>query len=275
MGQGYVIGDLQGCYGSLLKLLDKLNFDDSCDKLYLCGDIVARGEDSLASLRLVKQLSDKGVLQTVLGNHDITLIAAWLGVIAPKPKDKTLNILEADDCDELLNWLRRQPFLLYPDDKHVIVHAGIPPNWRIAQAARYAKELQVQFMGSRRQLSRLIPHLYHKDNHQSLKRWHDDRHGFDKMCMISDYLTRMRLCSHEGVLDFAFKSGLDDDMPAGFRPWFEWQVVRERKILFGHWAALQATIDNSTYCALDGGCVWGGRLVAYRLGDGVKLWVDC
>lgn len=267
----YVIGDLQGCYGGFIQLLDKIDFDENKDKLYLCGDIVARGEDSLATLRLVKQLADKGVLQTVLGNHDITLIAAWLGVIAPKPKDGTLPILTAKDCDELLHWLRCQPFLLMPDEHHVITHAGIPPNWSIEAAAGYAKELQVQFSGSLKQLKRLMPHLYTKKP----KHWHDDAQGFDRLCMISDYLTRMRLCDAQGFLDLKFKSGLDDRMPDGFRPWFEWQTLREKKILFGHWAALQAAVETQTYAALDGGCVWGGSLVAYRLSDGIKICVGC
>lgn len=261
----YVIGDLQGCFGAFHELLAKLNFDERCDKIWLTGDIVARGEDSLSTLREVKRLSDIGALCTVLGNHDITLIATWLGVLKPKPKDKTLSIFHASDCDELLNWLRVQPLLAFPNERTVLVHAGIPPHWTIASAANYAKELQVQLQGSLTQLTRLLPHLYNKQ----IEGWTDDIHGYARLRMITNYFTRMRLCTRKGVLEFDFNEGLDarDEMPIGFLPWFEWRVERERKVLFGHWAALEAKVASETVQSLDGGCVWGGRLVAYRLAD--------
>lgn len=260
----YVIGDLQGCFGAFNRLLKVLDFDENQDKLWLAGDIVARGEDSLATLRETKRLADKGALSTVLGNHDITLIATWRGVLPIKPKDKTAEIFEADDCDELLNWLRKQPLLLYPDEKTVLTHAGIPPNWQIKEAQKYAQELQNQLSGSLKQLDRLLPKLYSK----KADVWSDKLHGYQRMRAIANYLTRMRLCTQDGLLEFSFKESLKDEMPSDFRPWFDWYVVRERRILFGHWAALKAQIDTKNVRALDGGCVWGGSLVAYRLGDG-------
>ena len=135
----YVIGDLQGCYAAYLQLLETLDFDPAQDKIWFAGDIVARGEDSLSALRLVKQLCEQGCAEVVLGNHDINLIAVWRGAIKIKKKDKTQPIVDAPDCNELLNWLRHQPLLVYPDDKTVLVHAGIPPNWQIDQASIYAK----------------------------------------------------------------------------------------------------------------------------------------
>lgn len=260
----YIIGDLQGCYASFLALLAHIGFDERQDKLWLAGDIVARGEDSLSTLRYVKALSDKGALTTVLGNHDITLIATWLGVLPIKPKDKTAAIFSAPDCDALMNWLRRQPLLVLPSDDTVLVHAGIPPNWRIKDARRYAREVEVQLAGSRGQLKRLLPNLYSKKS----ERWHEKVHGYTRLRLITDYFTRMRLCDKDGLLEFGFKASLSDTMPTGFRPWFEWQVKRRRRVFFGHWAALKADVDLPQARALDGGCVWGGRLVAYRLGDG-------
>lgn len=259
----YVIGDLQGCFNAFNKLLNAIEFDETQDKLWLAGDIVARGEDSLATLRAVKRLSDIGALSTVLGNHDITLIATWRGVLSPKSKDKTAPIFLASDCDELLNWLRKQPILAFPDDKTVLTHAGIPPNWSIGQAATYAKELEGQLSGSLKQLDRLLPNLYSKKSEE----WSDKLAGYQRMRAIANYFTRMRLCTKSGLLEFSFKQSLDDNMPAEFRPWFEWTTIRERKILFGHWAALQAKVDTKSVRALDGGCVWGGSLVAYRLED--------
>lgn len=259
----YVIGDLQGCYLAFCHLLSALDFDETQDKIWLAGDIVARGEDSLATLRKVKQLADVGALSTVLGNHDITLIATWRGVLSPKPKDKTLPIFDAPDCDELLDWLRKQPFLLFPDDKTVLTHAGIPPNWSIKEAKKYAKELEKAFGGSLKQLDKLLPNLYSK----KVDKWDDEIEGYKRLRAIANYFTRMRLCNKQGMLEFSFKQSLDDRMPEDYRPWFEWQVVRDRKLLFGHWAALKARVSTKQVRALDGGCVWGGVLVAYRLQD--------
>ena len=266
----YVIGDLQGCFGAFNQLLEVLDFDETQDKIWLAGDIVARGEDSLSTLREVKRLSDIGALTTVLGNHDITLIATWRGVMNPKPKDKTAAIFAAPDCDELLNWLRKQPLLVYPDDRTVLTHAGIPPNWSIKEAKGYAKELEKQLGGSLKQLDRLLPNLYSKKSDE----WSDKLNGYKRMRAIANYFTRMRLCTASGLLEFSFKETLKDTMPSDFRPWFEWFVVRERRILFGHWAALKAEVATKNVRALDGGCVWGGKLVAYRLADGAVIEVS-
>lgn len=259
----YVIGDLQGCFGAFEQLLTAIDFDENLDKIWLAGDIVARGEDSLATLKKVKALSDKGALTTVLGNHDITLIAVWRGVMPAKPKDKTLAIFASPECDELLNWLRCQPLLVFPDERTVLTHAGIPPNWSVKDARRYANELQIQISGSLKQLDRLLPHLYSK----KADPWSDDLHGYKRMRAIANYLTRMRLCTQDGLLEFSFKESLSDPMPEGFLPWFEWQVPRRRKILFGHWAALKAQVNTDKVRSLDAGCVWGGQLLAYRLHD--------
>lgn len=263
----YVIGDLQGCFFAFNRLLEILDFDETQDKIWLAGDIVARGEDSLATLREVKRLSDIGALTTVLGNHDITLVAVWRGIMPPKPKDKTLPIFAAPDCDELLNWLRKQPLLVFPDDKTVLAHAGIPPNWSIDDTDRHARELQKALSGDLDDLDELLPKLYSKKS----EGWSDELRGAKRMRAIANYLTRMRLCDENGVLEFSFKEGLLDEMPKGFRPWFMWDVARERRILFGHWAALKAQIASANVRALDGGCVWGGELVAYRLSDGVVI----
>lgn len=260
----YVIGDLQGCYAAFLKLLKTLDFDPKQDKLWFAGDLVARGDDSLQTLRHVKALCEQGAAATVLGNHDLNLLAVWRGATEIKKKDKTMAIFAAEDCDELLNWLRRQPLLAFPDKHTVLVHAGIPPHWRIRQARGYARELEAQLQSSLMQLDRLLPNLYSK----TADDWSEDLHGYTRMRAIANYFTRMRLCKADGSLEFSFKSSLDDHMPADFRPWFEWQVPRRRKILFGHWAALKGQVDLPYARALDGGCVWGGSLLAYRLADG-------
>lgn len=266
----YVIGDLQGCFDAFNRLLVALDFDEKLDKIWLCGDVVARGEDSLSTLRQVKRLSDIGALTTVLGNHDITLIATWRGVLPIKPKDKTAPIFTAPDCDELLNWLRCQPLLVFPNDKTVLTHAGIPPNWKVKEAKAYAKELQIQLSGSLKQLDRLLPNLYSK----TPEIWSDNLNGYRRMKAIADYLTRMRLCDKDGVLEFSFKETLNDKMPKGYLPWWQWQVSRKRKILFGHWAGLKAQVATEQVRSLDAGCVWGGQLLAYRLTDEKIITVE-
>lgn len=260
----YVIGDLQGCYAAYLKLLEKLDFDPTQDKLWFAGDLVARGEDSLNTLRHVKALCKQGAAATVLGNHDLNLLAVWRGATKIRKKDKTAPIFAADDSEELLQWLRQQPILAYPDEHTVLVHAGIPPHWTIAAAAQYAEQLEAQLKGSLQQLDRLLPNLYSKKADD----WHENINGFTKMRAIANYFTRMRLCKQDGTLEFSFTSSLDDHMPDDFMPWFEWQVPRTRKILFGHWAALRGQVDLPHARALDGGCVWGNTLLAYRLSDG-------
>lgn len=266
----YVIGDLQGCFDAFNRLLLALDFDENLDKIWLCGDIVARGENSLDTLRQVKRLSDKGALQTVLGNHDITLIATWRGILPVKPKDKTAPIFTASDCDELLNWLRCQPFLLCPNDKTVLTHAGIPPNWKVKDAKGYAQEIEQVFCGDLAELDEVLPHLYSK----TAEAWSDKLSGHARLRAIVNYFTRMRLCDKHGTLEFSFKETLDDEMPKGFRPWFDWEVSRKRKILFGHWAGLKAEIATDKVRALDAGCVWGGQLLAYRLADEAIIVVD-
>ncbi|OLF38308.1 MULTISPECIES: symmetrical bis(5'-nucleosyl)-tetraphosphatase [unclassified Psychrobacter] len=260
----YVIGDLQGCYAAYQKLLETLNFDPTQDKLWFAGDLVARGEDSLNTLRHVKALCEQGAAATVLGNHDLNLLAVWRGATKIKKKDKTAPIFAAEDRDDLLQWLRCQPILAYPDRHTVLVHAGIPPHWSIESAAQYAQQLEAQLKGSLNQLDRVLPHLYSKNADE----WHDNINGFTKMRAIANYFTRMRLCKQDGTLEFSFTSSLDQHMPDDFMPWFEWQVPRTRKILFGHWAALKGDVDLPHARALDGGCVWGNSLLAYRLSDG-------
>lgn len=259
----YVIGDLQGCYAAYRQLLNKLQFDPDQDKLWFAGDLVARGEDSLSTLRDIKSLCERGAAATVLGNHDLNLIAVWRGASNIK-KDKTEPIFDAVDCDELLEWLRHQPILAYPDEQTVLVHAGIPPHWSTEVAAGYAQELEKQLRGDLEVLDQLLPNLYSK----TADDWHARIEGHTKMRAIANYFTRMRLCKKDGTLEFGFSAGLDDPMPEGFLPWFEWQAPRSRKILFGHWAAIKGEVDLPHARALDGGCVWGNQLLAYRLSDG-------
>lgn len=269
----YIIGDLQGCFAALKALLKHIQFDPSQDFIYFAGDLVARGEDSLSCLRFVKKLVENGSAATVLGNHDLTLLATARGFKKIKEKDHTKELIDAIDSDELIEWLRRQPLCLFPNDHTIVTHAGVPCIWTAEQTARYAKEVE-HYLAH--------PDLYVLD--QFLDKmygsepdiWSEDLQGFDRLRLITNYLTRMRLTDKAGRLEFSFKESLNDKMPKGFAPWFEFesQTAKTHQIIFGHWAALQGKTINAHIQNVDGGCVWGKHLIAYRLEDQALLKIE-
>ena len=265
----YLVGDLQGSFAALQALKETLKFDELQDCIYFAGDLVARGEDSLNTLREVKRLSDIGAAKTVLGNHDLNLIAVWRGFQQIKEKDRTAAIFAADDCEVLLNWLRQQPLLMQPNATSVVTHAGIPPIWTLAQASQYAKEVEQVISADLAELDRFLSQMYGTLPDV----WRDDLVGAERLRTITNYLTRMRLCDAQGKLEFKFKGDLKDTLPQGFQPWFKWssQVAEHTQLYFGHWAALQGQALEPKICALDGGCVWGGQLIAYRLEDAQRF----
>lgn len=265
----YVIGDLQGCFTALQSLLEHIEFDEKQDHLWFAGDLVARGEDSLATLRYVKKLCENDIAHTVLGNHDLHLLAVWRGFGKLKKNDRTTPIFDAPDVAVLLNWLRKQPLLLRPNPDHVLTHAGLPHCWTTELAESLAFEVALALRGNFIEFDRFLEHMYGNDPDV----WSDELAGSARLRVITNYLTRMRLVDAEGRLEFAFKDGLDAPMPEGFEPWFNWQTefVRTEKVLFGHWAALEGAGQMPNVIPLDGGCVWGGSLVAYRLEDGQRF----
>lgn len=268
----YVIGDLQGCFTALQALLERIEFDEKHDCLWFAGDLVARGEDSLATLRFVKNLCEKDVAYTVLGNHDLNLLAVWRGLSKLKKNDRTAPIFEAPDTAVLLNWLRKQPLFLRPNPDYVLTHAGLPHCWTTEQAESLAFEVASTLRGTFLELDRFLENMYGNDPDG----WSDGLKGMARLRVITNYLTRMRLVDEHGRLEFAFKDGLSAPMPEGFAPWFDWtsQVARTEKVLFGHWAALDGAGQMPNAVPLDGGCVWGGSLVAYRLEDGQRFTVQ-
>ena len=266
----YAIGDLQGCYAALQSLLRQINFDASQDFIYFAGDLVARGEDSLSCLRLVKQLCEQGAAATVLGNHDLNLIACARGIKSAKAKDATQAILEAHDADDLINWLRKQPLLIDIADRYLLTHAGIPPMWSAQQAKQLAQEVEQVLSADQARLDEFLAAMY--GTQPDL--WSDDLEGHARLRLITNYLTRMRLLDSAGRLEFSFKESLHDPMPTGFAPWFSYpHAARQQQLLFGHWAALQGQTLAKHILALDGGCVWGGVLIAIELVSGTKTSV--
>ena len=255
----YAIGDVQGCYDTLLRLLDRINFDDACDQLWFVGDLVNRGPASLETLRFVRRLGDAAI--TVLGNHDLHLLAVARGHRQVRRSDTLDVVVRAPDADELLDWLRRRP-LIHRDDAlgFAMVHAGIPHIWSIDRAAALAREVQAVLSGDN--CDELLAEMYG----DKPLRWRDDLAGPTRWRVIVNYLTRMRIVDHAGKLELRFNDGLER-IPKGYRPWFEFYRASPVGIslVFGHWAALNGNCDVPDVHALDTGCVWGNALSALRI----------
>jgi len=253
----YAIGDIQGCYDALQRLLDKLRFDPSQDQLWFAGDLVNRGPDSLASLRFVKSLGNNAI--TVLGNHDLHLLA--IAADHKTTKDPGLiEILAASDADELVDWLRKQPLLHYDAQLNfALVHAGIYPGWTLQQAIDYAEELH-QMLASDNYLD-FIHHMYGNKP----RGWREELDGWDRLRFIVNSFTRMRYCDEDGKLNLKDKGPIGSQR-AGSAPWFDMQQRKTKKarILFGHWSTAGRFNREDVY-ALDTGCIWGGDLTALQL----------
>ena len=263
----YAIGDVQGCFSALLRLLDQIQFDPSCDYLWFAGDLINRGPQSLATLRWVKSLGDRQV--TVLGNHDLNCLAVSQGVYQQKKGDTLDELLRAEDAAELLAWLSQRP-LLHADQNIVLTHAGLAPQWDLLTAQRLAKEVEAVLQGPH--MRSFLAAMYGSE--PSL--WDESLVGMDRLRCITNYLTRMRFCAADGRLDLAFK-GEVGRQPAHLYPWFEVpnRANQDLTLIFGHWAALNGNTHRPNVIGLDTGCVWGNCLTAVRLEDRQYFQVKC
>lgn len=255
----YAIGDVHGCYATFQRLLARAQFDRRYDRLWLVGDLVNRGPSSLAMLRWAAAFEE--VSLAVLGNHDLHLLARAAGVAEPRRRDTLEEVLEASDRDDLLAWLAARP-LFHRDGGFVLVHAGLFPEWSLAEAETLAQET------SKRLQSEKADKLLAVYGEKRADRWRDELEGSERARVVLAGLTRIRTVTSGGKLCPDF-SGPPDEAPEGCIPWFE---IPGRKsagstILFGHWAALDVRIGNGI-AALDSGCAWGKSLTALRLDDG-------
>jgi bis(5'-nucleosyl)-tetraphosphatase (symmetrical) len=267
----WAIGDIQGCHTELLALLDTLRFDPAHDRLWLVGDLVNRGPDSLAVLRFAHGLGDRVVV--TLGNHDLHLLAVAEGTGRKlKRRDTLAAVLSAHDRDELLDWLRHRP-LLHHDAAlgWTMVHAGLPPAWDLATARACAAEVETALRGPDH--AAFFQAMYGDEP----DRWSPALRGMDRLRYTVNALTRLRLVHPDGRLDFAWK-GERAGAPAGLLPWFAHPERRTRglPLVFGHWSTLGPVVEAGAH-ALDSGCVWGGSLTALRLDDGsaTRVGVAC
>lgn len=262
----YAIGDLQGCLKPLHALLDLIGFSRSRDRLWLVGDLVNRGPDSLATLRFVRALGDAAI--TVLGNHDLHLLTVARGHARIHRGDTLDDILAAPDREELLRWLRTRP-MLHVEDEYVLVHAGLLPAWTVARASELAAEAEAALRADSHDA--LFERLY--GNHPD--RWDDTLTGFDRLRLIVNAMTRLRLCTADGRMDFSHKGELKN-VPAGYLPWFDVPGRRSEAatVIFGHWSALGLKLTPNLL-GLDSGCLWGRQLSAVRLEDRRLYQVQC
>jgi bis(5'-nucleosyl)-tetraphosphatase (symmetrical) len=255
----YVVGDIQGCYAEFAQLLDMLAFDPARDRMWLVGDLVNRGPDSLSVLRHVKSLGPAAT--TVLGNHDLHLLIVAAGHRTAHRRDTLSAILEATDRDELLDWLRRRPLVVREGDL-LLVHAGLLPSWTPADAVALSREVEAVLASPA--YDEFLGRLYGDEP----ARWDNRLAGHDRWRVVVNACTRLRFCSADDAMEFKEKRG-PEHAPAGFAPWF---AHPERKsagvtVLCGHWSTLDLMFAPNVMM-LDSGCLWGGTLSAVRLDDG-------
>lgn len=253
----YAIGDIQGCFEPLERLLNTIEFNPSSDRVWFTGDLVNRGPKSLETLRLIKNLGDSA--QVVLGNHDLHLLACYYGKGQIHKSDTLESILSAKDCDDLLDWLRRRP-LLYCEDQYCLVHAGLAPQWDLNLAQSCAQKVE-KVLRDKEEIHTFFDHMY--GNKPTL--WNDQMDKWAEIRFITNAFTRMRYCSTTGEIDTAFK-GSPGSQPFNLVPWFEYsdRKTRDMNIIFGHWSSLGAQEKDGIY-SLDSGCVWGGQLTALKI----------
>lgn len=260
----YAIGDIQGCYDELSRLIDAVRFDPSADRLWFCGDLVNRGGQSLEVLRLIRDIGDRAVV--VLGNHDLSLLA----IAQRKPEEQARvnpdlrRVLFAEDRDALMDWLRGRALAHFDSELNfLMVHAGIAPRWDLAATLRNARDVESRLHGEGHQ--RLLKQMFGN----MPDTWHPKLRSVERWRASINVLTRMRYVTPRGRMDFQEK-GVPGTQRAGLYTWF---AVPGRKpidtrVVCGHWSALGLFIGLGIH-AIDTGCVWGGSLTALRLDSDV------
>lgn len=268
----YAVGDIQGCYKQLRKLLKKVKFSSDTDTLWCVGDLINRGPKSLDTLRFLQDIDDS--TRIVLGNHDLHFIALHEGCAPVRSKDTMAKLLEAKDCASLSNWLRHKPLSHYDSidtvngpEHFLMIHAGVSPGWSVQKTLNLSAEVEYALQDNNYRA--FLKHMYG----DVPVRWHNKLQGLDRLRVITNYLTRVRFCDDIGTFRLNVKQGLNAT-PFGCRPWYHYEkVTREASIVFGHWAALEGKTSKQKVHALDTGCVWGRELTLMRLEDSKRFSV--
>lgn len=260
----YAIGDIQGCANQLDALINKIQKISPDAKYWFAGDLVNRGPGSLKALRKVKSLGDKAI--SVLGNHDLHLLAVASGIRPMKAGDTLQDILDAPDCGELIDWVRHRP-LAYGFENYLMVHAGVLPQWSAQKTLLLAKEVESVLQSDNWQ--EFLKEMYGNQPNY----WDDSLTGMNRLRAIVNALTRLRFCDNEGIMDLANKT---EKASIGYQRWFDVsnRVCQDKIIVFGHWSALGLVLQDRLI-GLDTGCIWGGQLTAIRLSDRHRVSVIC
>jgi bis(5'-nucleosyl)-tetraphosphatase (symmetrical) len=274
MPSTYAIGDVQGCFDDLLRLLEKLDFDPDVDRLWFTGDLVNKGPNSLELLRFVRGLGSAAI--SVLGNHDLHLLAVAAGAVKIRKKDTITEILDAPDCEELLFWLRHQPVLHHSEMLgFTMIHAGLPPQWDLQKARQCARELET-----------VLQNFGYEDLFLHLQRdgplsWREDLEGWERLRFITNCFTQLRWCDLSGRVDILGKRRRASAKKKRSLPWFQIpdRASKPLRVIFGHWAKLVVLPSVhkgvSGVIPLDTGCANGGRFTALRLEDGYYFRLKC
>ena len=269
----YAIGDVQGCFDDLLRLLEKLDFDPDVDRLWFTGDLVNKGPNSLELLRFVRSIGTAAI--SVLGNHDLHLLAVAAGAVKIRKKDTIAEILDAPDCEELLFWLRHQPVLHHSETLgFTMIHAGLPPQWDLEKARQCARELETVLQNF--DYEDLFLHL----PGDGPLRWREDLEGWGRLHFITNCFTQLRWCDLSGRIDLQGERQMASAKKKRSRPWFEipHRASKPLRILFGHWAKLLVAPSAKGAAGvihLDTGCANGGRFTAFRLEDWRYFRLKC
>lgn len=268
MRSTFVIGDVQGCHDQLVELIRLIDAVDPQARLLFAGDLVNRGPKSLQTLRLIKGLGSRA--DSVLGNHDLHLLALAYQVRPSHRSDTLDELLAAHDCKELLDWVRHRPLAIDIDinnDQYLLVHAGVFLNWTKSQTMALAHEVETELRGEH--YLHLLANMYGN----TPRLWREQLQGIDRLRCIINGLTRMRFCHTDGSMDFDVKEGAEK-APQNLTPWFDLaqRATQDCTVVFGHWSTL-GLIQRDNLISLDTGCVWGGQLTAVRLEDRLVLQV--
>ncbi len=267
----YAIGDVQGSYAQLQRLLERLKFDPASDQIWLLGDLVNRGPQSLEVVRLARSLGRSA--RALLGNHDLHFLAVAAGTKPPSKKDTLDALLTAPDAAELIAWFRQLPLALHtdaPNGPWLAVHAGVIPSWSLADCLRYSAELQALLQSDG--FNEFLPVMYGNEP----SRFAPSLAGHDRHRALINIFTRMRFCAADGTIDLSAK-GPASAAPPGMLPWFKHpqRETKDIQLLFGHWAALRGVSNERNVHALDTGCAWARSLTALRLEDQQRFSCDC
>jgi bis(5'-nucleosyl)-tetraphosphatase (symmetrical) len=263
----YLIGDLQGCDAALQRLLEKIAFSPSRDTLYFLGDLVNRGPASDAVLRRLMAYGSSA--RCLLGNHDLHLLATAFGARRPGRKDTLQCILDAPDRPAMLEWLRHQNIALlehWGGQHMLMVHAGVLPGWSAEKTVQLAREVEAALRAET--YADFFQTMYGNEPDA----WNDALQGPERLRVIVNALTRMRLCTPDGHMEFSF-SGAAEEAPKGYLPWFAvpGRQTSDATVAFGHWSML-GWLGRTDVLSLDTGCVWGGCLSALRIAPKAVGW---